>query len=239
MMAKVTNQKRGRLRKSVQFNIFLEEIYFEEIPNEDSKKKQNWYTVSTDMLCRHVDSGGSLTYLFPVQYDEKKTFEREIKDTIKTFKRAQKSGAQLRDPSFCLRGLEDLVSARMHLNRKSRMMEYKASLVKEQERRRMAGLTHPFEMHEFSRSISRWALERALELAQNDAVEALFETSPSLCTLPHHITKIVNIHEECPTSVSLPPRHSGSLVLLHPNKIDRCGYTKCLLDDTQCGCKVR
>jgi hypothetical protein len=97
------------------------------------------------------------------------------------------------------------------------MVEYKASLVKEQERRRMAGLTHPFEMHEFSRSISQWALERALKVAQNDAHEALLDTTPSSCTPPHHI-KIVNTQEECPSSVSLPPRHCGSLALLHPSK---------------------
>jgi hypothetical protein len=51
MMEEETNQMRRRGRKSVQFHGFLEEISFEEMPDEDSKKKQNWYTVSTDIFC--------------------------------------------------------------------------------------------------------------------------------------------------------------------------------------------
>ena len=95
---------------------------------------------------------------------------------------------------------------RTFLNRKSRVMEYKASLVNEQQRRRIMGLTEPFAMHEYLRPKSRWALEQALHVAQKDAHDAEIETFPPCGNNTNHI-HMVNIHdlEEYPGSVTKAP----------------------------------
>ena len=41
----MTSLNRRRPRKNVNFNRFLQQIPCEEMPEEDSKRKQNWYTV--------------------------------------------------------------------------------------------------------------------------------------------------------------------------------------------------
>jgi hypothetical protein len=146
-------------------------------------------------------------------------FERDMKNTIKIFKKARNSGTLVKDPWLCLRGLEGHLSMRTFLNRKSLVKEYKASLVNEQQRRRMMGLTQPFAMNEYLRPKSKWALEQALHVAQKDARDAVLETCSPCGNNTDHINmaNILDL-EEYPGCVTKSPGDVKLFALGQPNK---------------------
>mmetsp|Transcript_24659 Transcript_24659/g.57464 ORF Transcript_24659/g.57464 Transcript_24659/m.57464 type:complete len:243 (+) Transcript_24659:280-1008(+) len=158
-----------RPRRVVQFDDKAEEIL---VPNKPIFEKTEWIGWHT-----HV---------------EKKSFEREIKDTIKAYKRAKRDRREV--PSgLCFRGIEDHLSSRTLLYRKSRIHEHVSSILLQQEQRRRDFNGSRSSCCVNAPPTTDWALQRALKLGQRDAMEAAIHSQQQQQTL---IGTTVQQHEE-------------------------------------------
>mmetsp|Transcript_12969 Transcript_12969/g.22040 ORF Transcript_12969/g.22040 Transcript_12969/m.22040 type:complete len:288 (-) Transcript_12969:66-929(-) len=123
---------------------------------------------------------------------DKKVFERDVKETIKAYKRAKRDRREV-PKHLCFRGIEDHLSSRHQLQRKSQINLHTYTVLQEQAHRYnnnnnddgkgdIHGAQHKnvvashesrFFMGDKVASTSEWAMHRALALGKRDAAEAM------------------------------------------------------------------
>lgn len=173
-----------------------------------------WYTVSF-ILCLsclspcffvgEIDSRSLFSMSF--QGIDKKLFERDVKDTIKAYKRAKRDQREV-PPHLCFRGIEDHLSSRHQHYRKAQIHSHIKRVLQEQarlhegnkqddENGQMQGVNVSYKGFCLGDGVvdtSEWALERALTLGNRDAVEARL-----------HLMDETVVEEKQPTTIAQTP----------------------------------
>mmetsp|Transcript_6021 Transcript_6021/g.9272 ORF Transcript_6021/g.9272 Transcript_6021/m.9272 type:complete len:242 (+) Transcript_6021:28-753(+) len=97
---------------------------------------------------------------------------REPVRAIKAFRLSKGDTSVLDDTKYCVRGLEDLLSYKLKLEKKKRQKCVVMCILEEQDSLRQMGTEDPKGLQMLSASITRWAKSRALNFGTQDAQEA-------------------------------------------------------------------
>lgn len=146
-------------------------------------------------------------------------FGKDVKATIRTLRKGN-------EIDICCRGLEKYQSMQYHDEKKRREQTHYRTILLEQERQKQQGHRNPKVLRMLSTVNSQWAIQNALNVAIQDAVEATWiEPNPRHVVVPlslplkdtMEISKGFDLPNQLPTPVNDMIRASTTQCLLVQN----------------------